>query len=683
MRLYGLGRLPYGLYQDEAYYGLDAVRVMHGAHPIYFEANNGREPLFIYLAAITIRLFGQNSLGLRAASGLVGLLTIPAMYLLGAAWSKPRVGLIAAGVFAVTLWPIHLSHIGFRVGTLPLFEALALGLGAVALRKRSHEWAIAAGMVFGLTFYTYLAARFTPLALVGMAMYGWVWHREWLKVRWRLLAWMGIAAFVVVLPLGIYALQHPDIVFGRSGQVGIWNQPDFIPTLIGNIVKSVGMFNWRGDWIWRHNVPHRPVFDPLMGLAFLAGIALAVARWRKQPALALSLIWVGVMLLPTILAADTPHFLRSVGVIPIVMLIPAIALDCGLDWLSERSIAAALDRRGLKIPGYKQSSTEVDAQQVESNEDIGSKTTRPYEKSATYWSWLPALGVVGMLVISALLTARDYFGCHSAPLISLSSFNYVGCYQSDPVRGYFFQAQATDLANEINAAHGTVYLDRRYWDTFASIQFLVFQPDRLHFYKEDQPLQPVDPPFTLFAWPHDGLDAARGVLPKEAEITIAQGPDTRGDQEEEPYTLYVRYTAQPLSVEPSAPLARFENGLVLVDTQVQFDADKLVIWLKWRSGSPQAVASQMFLHLLDSAGSIEAQLDEPPGTVYYPPLLWGRGSVIIHRAVLPAVPANLAGIALRVGLYDPASSQRIPIVESRVEQQDNALILRVQGKTTP
>jgi hypothetical protein len=259
----------------------------------------------------------------------------------------------------------------------------------------------------------------------------------------------------------------------------------------------------------------------------------------------------------------------------------------------------------------------------------------------------------------------------------------MGCYQTDPVRGYFFQAQATDLATEINAAEGAVYLDRRYWDTFASIQFLVLHPDRLHFYKEGEQLQPVDPPFTLFAWPHDGLDAARGILPQEAEITVERGPDTRGDQEEEPYTLYIRYVAQPLSGEPSTPLARFENGLVLLGAQVDWDADKLIVWLKWRSEVPQTVPSQMFLHLLDSAGSIEAQLDEPPGTVYYPPLLWQKGSVIIQRAELAASPANATEAILRFGLYDPASSERIPIVESRVEQQDDALILRIQGKTTP
>ena len=49
LRLYELGSWPPGLYHDEAYYGLDALRVIGGERPLYFAANNGREPFFIYL----------------------------------------------------------------------------------------------------------------------------------------------------------------------------------------------------------------------------------------------------------------------------------------------------------------------------------------------------------------------------------------------------------------------------------------------------------------------------------------------------------------------------------------------------------------------------------------------------------------------------------------------------------
>ena len=46
-RLYMLGAWPPGLYHDEAYYGLDALRVLAGDRSIYFAANHGREPLLM------------------------------------------------------------------------------------------------------------------------------------------------------------------------------------------------------------------------------------------------------------------------------------------------------------------------------------------------------------------------------------------------------------------------------------------------------------------------------------------------------------------------------------------------------------------------------------------------------------------------------------------------------------
>ena len=49
LRMAGLGQVPPGLYHDEAQNGVDATHVLEGELKLYFEANNGREPLFIYL----------------------------------------------------------------------------------------------------------------------------------------------------------------------------------------------------------------------------------------------------------------------------------------------------------------------------------------------------------------------------------------------------------------------------------------------------------------------------------------------------------------------------------------------------------------------------------------------------------------------------------------------------------
>ncbi|MCS6889861.1 MAG: hypothetical protein NZQ09_16785, partial [Chloroflexus sp.] len=75
-RLYRLEALPPGLYSDEAWYALDALDVLAGARPIYFPANNGREPLFIYLLSFSIELFGQTPYAVRLPAALLGVLNV-------------------------------------------------------------------------------------------------------------------------------------------------------------------------------------------------------------------------------------------------------------------------------------------------------------------------------------------------------------------------------------------------------------------------------------------------------------------------------------------------------------------------------------------------------------------------------------------------------------------------------
>ena len=79
LRFWQLGDIPSGLYRDEATNGLDAVDVLNGQRqgqtPLYFEANNGREPAYIYLAAASIGIVGQTPLAVRLAAAVIGTLT--------------------------------------------------------------------------------------------------------------------------------------------------------------------------------------------------------------------------------------------------------------------------------------------------------------------------------------------------------------------------------------------------------------------------------------------------------------------------------------------------------------------------------------------------------------------------------------------------------------------------------
>ena len=125
LRLYRLGEWPPGPYRDEAYNGLDALGVLRGDLALFFPANNGREPLFIYLVALSLALFGPTTFALRLPAALVGALATLPVYWLGRDWFGRAAGLFAAILWAVTFWPVHLGRIGLRAGlTLPDLLAL-------------------------------------------------------------------------------------------------------------------------------------------------------------------------------------------------------------------------------------------------------------------------------------------------------------------------------------------------------------------------------------------------------------------------------------------------------------------------------------------------------------------------------------------------------------------------------
>ena len=92
LRFWQLGAAPPGLYRDEAYNGLDALGVLQGRHALFFSANNGREPAYIYLTALSVALFGRTVLAVRLAAAVAGTLTTWITYRLAATWFNQRVG---------------------------------------------------------------------------------------------------------------------------------------------------------------------------------------------------------------------------------------------------------------------------------------------------------------------------------------------------------------------------------------------------------------------------------------------------------------------------------------------------------------------------------------------------------------------------------------------------------------
>ena len=331
MRFYQLDSLPPGLHPDEAANGLDVFKILEQQDfRAFYSTNGGREALFFYLQSIGVLLFDNTILGLRVAPALLGTLAVGAVYLWASSWFGRRAGLIAALLMAVTPWAVIISRDGFRAGMIMLIVPLSLWLYTKAFQTNKKIWFVLAGVSLGLGFYTYIAYRMLPAALVAIALYILIFRRGWIGKWWKSLALSAVALIITLIPIGIYAIQYPADIAGRPGGVSFTN-PDLnggkpVQTLIDTTFKTALMFNISGDENYRHNLGGQPAFNIFVGIMFLLGVIVALARIKRLSYFALLMVF-GAMLLPEVLTAEgIPHFLRAIGALPAAVVLAAIGI---------------------------------------------------------------------------------------------------------------------------------------------------------------------------------------------------------------------------------------------------------------------------------------------------------------------------------------------------------------------
>ena len=142
---------------------------------------------------------------------------------------------------------------------------------------------------------------------------------------------------IIVSPFVIYTANNQEQVLGRTAGVSVIDltaEPsEILNTTVSQTIAVFQMFSipGKGDWNLRHNIPNRPVFDPIITFALVIGLAIAPQKLGKHK-LAFILGYSIISLLPTILSEEAPHFGRASGILPILFIFPAL----GLSWIHEQ-----------------------------------------------------------------------------------------------------------------------------------------------------------------------------------------------------------------------------------------------------------------------------------------------------------------------------------------------------------
>jgi len=371
-RFPALDRVPPGWRDDELIeIGMD-TRIQQGWRPLYIREAEGHEPLYHYLHAGTLALFGPNTYGYRWLPAAFG--TLSTAMLVALAWRLfgVNVAALTGALYGVGLWPVLYSRFGVRhIGVMPFIllalyaltqisnikyqisnpfchsspprgqrgisftrqRFLALRAKVEALRARNDnsvvvglKFGLLAGIAIGLGLYIYYAAWVMPAVVIALAAYLLVFDRQHFRQAWPGLALALVVAGVIFWPLG-WELAHGP----RVTRIEVTGAPlralfngDPLP-VIQTTLGTLGMFTFAGDPEWLYNLSGLPVFDWITGTLFYLGLVICLLRLRDTR-YGFVLAWLIVGIAPAFISIPPASFSHTIAAQGAVYLMPAIGL---------------------------------------------------------------------------------------------------------------------------------------------------------------------------------------------------------------------------------------------------------------------------------------------------------------------------------------------------------------------
>jgi hypothetical protein len=113
--------------------------------------------------------------------------------------------------------------------------------------------------------------------------------------------------------------------------------------------------------------------------------------------------------------------------------------------------------------------------------------------------------------------------------------------------------------------------------------------------------------------------------------------------------------------------------------------DALHLSLYWQADSPSDIPYTVFTHLFGPDGQLYGQWDNPPVRGSYPTNQWSPGESVVDPYEIPVSPDAPPGeYHLLVGLYDPVTGARLPVLDDNGQATGDSIqlnqIITVQAR---
>ena len=355
LRLYRVTELPDGLHGDEAILGLDAVRVMReGLIGPYVASALGQPTGPIYWTALVFALSDVSRLALHVSMSILGIVTIPAAYLLFRLAFGRSVAGIAVVMLTFSYWHIFFSRSAFMLISMPLLTTVAAALFLAAVRSRNRWLWFGAGGALGVGVYTYNAYPVFLAAVVAVLAVVLILGRDRGRRYLVFALVLGVGAFITAYPLIRYVYADPDRYFQHHRTVSVLREPKYQAAgslrekaryLSGRAIGAA-LIPFRHDRIdYSDGLGGRGLMHPLIGLLAYYGLGLAFRRWRDPAHLLTALSVVLGLSVVVFGSEDWGELRRPLVAVPFVYGLAGIAAVHSVQWAASRVRARGGPRR--------------------------------------------------------------------------------------------------------------------------------------------------------------------------------------------------------------------------------------------------------------------------------------------------------------------------------------------------